>query len=621
MAVVKFKTLGALDLRRPDGSEIHSLLVQPKRLALLVYLCAGRPLGFHRRDTLLALLWPESDPGHARTSLRSSLHGLRRSLGESTVKSRGDEEVSVNFDEISCDAVEFEDLVGAGRLAEALELYRGGFLTGVWVAGANSFERWVDSERARLRGLAVKAAHTLSEQAESRRSFGDAVRFARLALNLCDGDEKEVRRLIMALLASGDRPAALHAYDEFSNRVAEEFETQPSPETTALISAFRSDVGVGPARSTSPFQQTPATKTGLSDGDSHSQESSRQGARASTARFPFGRRPYALLGILAGILGVAALIATRGFPRRPVDPETRRKITSVGTAMMASLSPDGEFLAYVTQSADSQHVVVEDIVAGTQRILDSEKGAILSLEWSPDGTRLLMGSVGRAVVIPRLGDSSRTIGPDTHDQPLAYWLPDSVRLSVHSAPDRRVLVFDPRTQDTLPLPVTGKYTWLNEGSWSPTGRVFAAMLEWNNPLGWEIRAVSMDSANHSIVRDTVTIGSPRWSRDGHFLYYARGFNSLWRVPVDPNNGAPLGAPEEIADDLQMYSQRFGLVHFAISADGRSVLYSRGARYSNIWIVQSTSPTSPPRTIQLTNGTLLRWSPVASPDGKWIAFAQ
>lgn len=241
MPVIDFRTLGTLDLRRPDGSEIHSLLVQPKRIALLAYLCTAKPLGFHRRDTLLALLWPESDQAHARTSLRTALHVLRRSLGEDLLQSRGDEEIAVSFDALRCDASVFEDLVDKGQLTEALQLFRGDFLPGFFVDAAPAFERWLDIERPRLRALAAHAAHALSEQRETAGNLSEALILARRAVELSENDEKEVRRLIGLLGRSGNLAAALHAYDDLARHLAQEYEARPSPETRALISSLRSE--------------------------------------------------------------------------------------------------------------------------------------------------------------------------------------------------------------------------------------------------------------------------------------------------------------------------------------------------------------------------------------------
>ena len=80
--VVEFRILGTLKLIGGGGHELHSVLAQPKRVALLAYLAAASPRRFHRRDSLVALFWPDLDQEHARAALRQSLHILRRSLGE-----------------------------------------------------------------------------------------------------------------------------------------------------------------------------------------------------------------------------------------------------------------------------------------------------------------------------------------------------------------------------------------------------------------------------------------------------------------------------------------------------------------------------------------------------------
>src|SRR5215208_4043159 len=108
--MIRLLTLGAVDLRN-DGREMSTVVAQPKRLALLVYLASARPRGFHSRDTLLALFWPESDGERARNSLRQALHHLRRSLGEGAVPGRGDREVGVDPALVECDAASFDQAV------------------------------------------------------------------------------------------------------------------------------------------------------------------------------------------------------------------------------------------------------------------------------------------------------------------------------------------------------------------------------------------------------------------------------------------------------------------------------------------------------------------------------
>src|SRR5919112_6098659 len=129
--MIALTTLGTVDLRK-EGAELSALLAQPKRFALLVYLATARPRGFHSRDRLLALFWPESEGERARNSLRQALHYLRRSLGEEVVVGRGDREVAVDHALLACDAAAFDDAIERGDDEEALRLYAGDFLPGLF---------------------------------------------------------------------------------------------------------------------------------------------------------------------------------------------------------------------------------------------------------------------------------------------------------------------------------------------------------------------------------------------------------------------------------------------------------------------------------------------------------
>jgi serine/threonine-protein kinase len=106
--VVELRILGPPQLLGSNGRAIETLARQPKRAALLAYLAAAFPRGFHRRDKLVALFWPELDQRHARNALSQALHVLRTALGETTVMTRGEEEVGVDVDVVSCDLRAFE---------------------------------------------------------------------------------------------------------------------------------------------------------------------------------------------------------------------------------------------------------------------------------------------------------------------------------------------------------------------------------------------------------------------------------------------------------------------------------------------------------------------------------
>src|SRR3982751_2588480 len=94
--MIELRTLGALELVSADGTPLDAVLLQPKRTALLCYLALKSPHGFCRRDTLLALFWPEQDAEQARHALRQSLYFLRRALGTGAIVARGDDELAIS---------------------------------------------------------------------------------------------------------------------------------------------------------------------------------------------------------------------------------------------------------------------------------------------------------------------------------------------------------------------------------------------------------------------------------------------------------------------------------------------------------------------------------------------
>lgn len=237
--MIRLRTLGVLDLRDEQGLELRSILQQPKRLALLALLTIAAPHRYHRRDSLVAMFWPELDDSHARAALRRSLHFLRAGLGAATLASRGEEEICVTGELLWCDAVAFDEAIRSGDMARAMELYGGNLLEGFHIADAPAFEVWLDRERGRLRDAAKTAAWALSEAAERTHSADHAATLGRRAYELSGNDEEDLRRLLSLLNRVGERSAALAAYDRFSRSLALQEDVEPEPETRALFDSIR----------------------------------------------------------------------------------------------------------------------------------------------------------------------------------------------------------------------------------------------------------------------------------------------------------------------------------------------------------------------------------------------
>jgi DNA-binding SARP family transcriptional activator len=238
-SMIALRLLGPVDLRGPDGRVLRMVLAQPKRLALLAYLAAARPLGFHSRDTLLALLWPELDQEHARAALRQAVYVLRHALGDDVFVGCGDSVLGVDPGKLWCDANALDEAVAAGDDAKAVELYRGELLEGFHVSGTQEFERWVDGARMRLAASASGAAWRLADAQAVRGDAPGELYWTRRLLAVCPDDERALRRMVSLLHRLGDRVAAIRVYEDFIRRMQADYGLQPSAQTQALIASVR----------------------------------------------------------------------------------------------------------------------------------------------------------------------------------------------------------------------------------------------------------------------------------------------------------------------------------------------------------------------------------------------
>lgn len=233
---LELRVFGPVELTGSDRAE--ALLVQPKRVALLAYLALARPRGFHRRDRLVTLFWPEHSAESARAALRKAVYAVRQALGDDVLMARGDEELAANRDALWCDAVEFDAAIARDDLATAYDLYRAELLDGFF-ADAPDFERWLESERQRYRDAAAAAAWALAERHESSRELTLAARWARRVATLTPADERALRRVLLLLERAGDRAGAVHVFEEFAARLRADYQVEPSAETIALVRRIR----------------------------------------------------------------------------------------------------------------------------------------------------------------------------------------------------------------------------------------------------------------------------------------------------------------------------------------------------------------------------------------------
>ncbi|HEU4463763.1 MAG TPA: tetratricopeptide repeat protein [Gemmatimonadota bacterium] len=258
---IELRTLGRVSLRAP-GTDADDVAHQPKRLALLVYLAVAEPRGYHRRDSLLALFWPELSEKRARNALNKTLHFLRAHLGAEVVLSRGSVDVGLDPDAVWCDAVAFEDALREGRPAEAVEFYGGPFLDGFHVSETAELDHWIERQRGHLELSYSRALQDLATRAAVRGDRAGAVELWRRLVDHDPTNSRAVSGLMEALESVGERAAALEQAERHAALLREEFDAEPDVEVEAFASRLRQEPRLAPPASREapenlPWQPTP----------------------------------------------------------------------------------------------------------------------------------------------------------------------------------------------------------------------------------------------------------------------------------------------------------------------------------------------------------------------------
>jgi DNA-binding SARP family transcriptional activator len=375
---VQLDVLGRIGLRvaGPDPAAVpaDAVLVQPKRLALLVWMALRRPGGLVRRDELLGVFWPASDEARARASLRQALQFLRRNLGAHAIVNRGVGEVGIDPAHVDCDAVAFLNAIDRGDDDIALDRYGGDLLPGFILDGAHEFDRWLQSERQRLRAAAIAAALRMAERAQVDGDDSRAAERLARALRLEPTDESVARRLMAVLARSGNRAAALATYAALADRLHGEFELEPSPQTTALADRLRED------------RATPGDAASAAGaGAPNARVLSAQRVLVLALENRTGEDRFELLGGLAaetiaqGLAGVRELEVVPPIALGPpphVASELARR-TGAGTLITGTVHCDADGLLFQVSVTD---VAAGRLLCGPEPVRAAETGAIAGIE-------------------------------------------------------------------------------------------------------------------------------------------------------------------------------------------------------------------------------------------------
>jgi DNA-binding SARP family transcriptional activator len=257
-----FRVLGSLEVW--DGERQLDLGGAKRRLLLALLLLHANEVV--AADQLVDQLWGEKAPGNAAGALQSHVSRLRKELGPDVVGTRAWGYVLrvepgaldlERFERLSLDADSLPAVERAGRLREALALWRGSPLADL------AFEPSLAGDIARLEELRLTV---LENRIDADLETGhEAGLVGELEALIATHPLRERLRgqLILSLYRSGRQAEALEVYRETRRVLADELGLEPSPELRELERAILQQ---DPALRASPVRTTVAAAPGVRPG-------------------------------------------------------------------------------------------------------------------------------------------------------------------------------------------------------------------------------------------------------------------------------------------------------------------------------------------------------------------
>lgn len=221
---LRYGSLGPLTIWAVDGTPVRLASDQQRLLLAVLLVNANHTVS---PDRLIEELWADELPTDPRVALRTQVSRLRKRLDDGALVT-DDAGYRLALAAEDYDATRFEVWVAAGRIDDALALWRGDALSEF---ADRDFAR---AEAARLNELRFIAREQRAEGLLESGRAADAVADLESLLGDEPGRERARGLLMRALYAAGRQTDALDVYEVWRAHLAEDLGLTPSPHLQQL---------------------------------------------------------------------------------------------------------------------------------------------------------------------------------------------------------------------------------------------------------------------------------------------------------------------------------------------------------------------------------------------------
>jgi serine/threonine protein kinase len=345
----------------------------------------------------------------------------------------------------------------------------------------------------------------------------------------------------------------------------------------------------------------------------------------------WGRKLLIPAGIVLLVLLVAgALLYHNGFFRSGMAVTAFQNpaissLTSSGDVTLARISPDGRYLAYISNQRGQFSLWVRQIAtASGVQIVPPSSSVILDAVFSPDGNFLdySMSAVddvsAKVYQVPVLGGTPRRLLEAV--QSSVTFSPDGSQIaySIHNTETNDVDIMISNADGTSPRKLATQksatqYAAFVIAHWSPDGKRIAASI--SDPTDPNGQVGGLEQVEVSTGKISPVAGR-HWRDIQDFAWLPDGSGFL--VAALEKTGAPIqlwivsypnGAVRRISHDLSEY------LSVSPSADGHTIAAVQRNQAADLWVAPASNPDN---IRQITSGRLDGQSGLAfTPDGRVV----